>query len=152
MLMLLTMFRLMAIKMAFGTKWSFNSDMSGETAVEPYEVTTKVVTEVINGKPVSYLDVTKKKNPTVYAYDFLYNNYGIKNTASSIASAWSDKDAEKTAELLGGTTTAGAYRAEEGRGVAGRGIRYDVVSEWESFMYETFHPGRWLLLQHRQLR
>lgn len=112
------------------TKWSFNSDMSGETAVEPYEVTTKVVTEVINGKPVSYLDVTKKKNPTVYAYDFLYNNYGIKNTASSIASAWSDKDAEKTAELLGGTTTAGAYRAEEGRGVAGRGIRYDVVSEW----------------------
>ena len=118
------------------TKWSFNSDMSGETAVEPYEVTTKVVTEVINGKPVSYLDVTKKKNPTVYAYDFLYNNYGIKNTASSIASAWSDKDAEKTAELLGGTTTAGAYRAEEGRGVAGRGIRYDVVSEWESFMYE----------------
>ena len=117
------------------TKWGFNSDMSGDAAVEPYEVTTKVVTEVINGKPVSYLDVTKKKNPTVYAYDFLYNNYGIKNTASSIASAWSDKDAEKTAELLG-STTAGAYRAEEGRGVAGRGIRYDVVSEWESFMYE----------------
>ena len=116
------------------TKWGFNSDMSGDAAVEPYEVTTKVVTEVINGKPVSYLDVTKKKNPTVYAYDFLYNNYGIKNTASSIASAWGDKDAEKTAELLGDTDP--AYTSETGRGVAGRGIRYDVVSEWESFMYE----------------
>ena len=113
------------------TDWTFNSDLTGETDVEPYDVSTKIV----DGDLV----VTKEENPTIYAYDFLpYNNSG--SSASSIASNWNDGDLAGTAASLVpynySSTETHTMVAETGRGRDGIGIRYDVVSEWEDFLYE----------------
>ena len=115
------------------TNWTFNSDMTGDVAVTPFKTKTEIKYDK-NGNP--YLNVTKTETNTVYAYDFIYNNPEVTASASSIASAWANKDVATLAGLLAGDAKGNELTAERNGGVAGRGIRYDVVSEWEAFLSE----------------
>lgn len=113
------------------TNWAFDSDLTGEDAVEPYEVSTKIE----DGK----IAVEKEETPTVYAYDFLpYNS--TSSSASTIAKNWNNHDLDDAAASLVpynySSDETYVMDAETGRGVDGIGIRYDVVSEWEDFLYE----------------
>ena len=110
--------------------WDFNSDMTGDVAVEPYEVTTTLSTNVY-GTPV--LNVTKTVDPTIYAYDYLYINPEVTASAGDIANVWNAtaKDTAKLANLIGNDV-----EVELGRGRSGRGIRYDVILDWEAFLEE----------------
>lgn len=113
------------------TDWTFDSDLTGEDAVEPYDVSTKIE----DGDIV----VKKEEVPTIYAYDFLPTNYS-GSSISTIASNWNSGDLDDTAASLVpynySSDETHTMVAETGRGVDGIGIRYDVVSEWEDFLYE----------------
>ena len=115
--------------------WTFNSDMTGEATVEPYAVNT----ELVGGKLV----VTKKAVPTVYAYDFLPLN-DTSADAGTIAYNWNRDDLANTAAGLVPYKYAGGnvdLVAETGRGRAGMGVRYDVVSNWVDFLDELAING-----------
>lgn len=111
------------------TDWTFNSDMTGEATVEPYAVKT----ELKDGKLV----VTKTAVPTIYAYDFLPANK-TDSDAGTIAYHWNRDDVTKTAAAINNTEE---LVAENGRGRAGMGVRYDVVSDWVDFLDELAING-----------
>ncbi len=108
--------------------WSFNSDMTGEATVYPFEVTSNLKTDK-NGN--IYIESVKKDVPTIYAYDFIPETIP-DSSVGNIANNWN-------ADNLKGTTNAigkNVMTAETGRGVPGAGIRYDVITDWEDFMEE----------------
>ena len=117
--------------------WTFNSDMTGEVAVEPYKVTTSV--NYTTGK----MTVTKTPVPTIYAYDFLPLN-DTADDAGTIAYHWNNDDLANTAAGLVPYRydgTAVNLVAETGRGRSGMGVRYDVVSDWIDFLDELAING-----------
>ena len=101
--------------------WTFNGDMTAEATVEPYKVVTTGTS--------SNLTVTKEDVPTIYAYDFFPVN-APANDAGTIAYSWNNESMEKAADAIGKAN----FTAENGRGVAGMGVRYEVVSEWIDFL------------------
>ncbi len=112
------------------TGWDFDSSMTTDTTVDPFETQTRVVTDPTLG---TYLKVTKNQDPTIYAYDFLYNT-NLVNSASTIASAWNTKVTDTAAAALGNHNADGVLKAETGRGNVNYGVRYDVVSDWIDFL------------------
>ena len=107
--------------------WTFNADMTGEVTVEPYKVSTK-----LNGNK---LEVEKVEVPTIYAYDFLPANMTYSD-AGTIAYYWNNGSMTEAASAIRADM---AY--EYGRGRAGMGIRYDVVSDWIDFLDELAING-----------
>ena len=120
--------------------WSFNANMDGDITVYPFEVTSTLKQD----GNVIYIESTKESVETVYAFDFIYNNPEIVATPSSIADAWTKKDEATLASLLAGNVEGNDLKAEHGAGQAGRGIRYDVVSDWEDFLDELSLDKYWL--------
>ena len=112
------------------SEWTFNSNMDGTVAVEPYKVTTSVVSNRLN--------VTKTVAPTIYAYDFLYVNPEVTATAGAIAGEWNDTTNTAATRELDTAALIGQadIEVETGRGLAGRGIRNDVILDWENFLEE----------------
>ena len=105
------------------SKWTFNSDLTGEVSVEPYTVSTEIDRK-------GNISVSKEVVPTIYAYDFIPAN---KNTVATgtIAANWNSGNTAGTANAIND-----AWDAEKGRGNADWGIRYDVVSDWLDFLEE----------------
>ena len=110
--------------------WTFNSDMTGEATVTPFEVTTSIE----DGS----LKVEKDPTYTIYAYDFIPWNT-TKSSASNIASVWNKGDTTSTATALipyNYSDNTYTMTAEKGAGNPSYGIRYDIVSDWEDFLEE----------------
>ena len=110
--------------------WTFNSNMDGEITIEPYKVDTSIVTGGLN--------IEKDSVPTIYAFDFKPWNTTAKD-AATIGRYWSLKDQNNTAasiDTVHSDKQDTELKAETGRGHAGEGIRYTVVSEWIDFLDE----------------
>ena len=110
------------------TNWTFNSDMTGESTVYPFTVTSTLVKE----HGVTYLKSEKTEVPTIYAYDFIPETIP-DSSVSNVANNWNADDLKGTTNAIGSANMA----AETGRGSQNSGsIRYDVVTEWINFLNE----------------
>ena len=111
--------------------WTFNSNMDGEITIEPYKVNTTINNGLVIGKD---------SVPTIYAFDFKPWNKTAKD-ASTIGYYWNLENPDEvtvasTIDTDNSDGEATELKAETGRGHAGEGIRYDVVSEWIDFLDE----------------
>ena len=98
--------------------WVFNADTTGDATIDFF---------VYDGVTAG----SKKVQPTVFAYDFVYSN-NVTASASNIANAWNSKNPVSAANVIGTMK----LKAETGTGVSYRGIRFDVVNEWVDFLEE----------------